>query len=94
MLNRIWNFCCSLKLAIYLASATTLLLMGGSLLVPANRHIFGAMDQMTLGEWFIQIAANQPQKTWWLYLAALTMVLFGLNTLCCFFDWLWNLRAR
>ena len=94
MLNRIWTFCCSLKLAIYLASATTLLLMGGSLLVPANRLIFGAMDQMTLGDWFMRIAANQPLKTWWFYLGALTMILFGLNTLCCFFDWLWNLRAR
>ena len=94
MLKRIWDTCCSLKLAIYLASATTLLLMGGSLLVPSNGRIFGGMDQIILGDWFSQIAANNPQKTWWLALASITMILFGLNTLCCFIDWLWNIRAR
>lgn len=34
------------------------------------------------------------KKTWWLYLAALTMLLFGINTLCCFLDWLGNIRSR
>ena len=80
MLKRIWYFCCSLKLAIYLASAITLLLMGGSLLIPYHGRIFGPMDRMTAGDWLQQIAASNFDKTWWFYLAAILMVLFGLNT--------------
>lgn len=94
MLRSIWNLCCSLKLAIYLASAATLLLMGGSLLIPFNSRIFGSMDQLPLGAWLSQVAVAAPGKTWWLYLAALIMILFGFNTLCCFCDWLWHIRAR
>ncbi len=94
MLRRIWALCCSLKLAIYLASAATLLLMGGSLLIPFHATIFGSMDRLTLGNWLQQVAAASLGKTWWFYLAALLMVLFGLNTLCCFLDWLSNLRSR
>ncbi len=94
MLQRLWETCCSLKLAIYLASAATLLLMGGSLLIPFNAPIFGSMDQLTLGTWLNQIAVNSPKQTWWFYLAAGLMLLFGLNTLCCFIDWLRNIRAR
>ncbi len=94
MLKSIWNFCCSLKLAIYLASAATLLYMGGSVIMPANSAIFGRMDQMPLSDWMSQIAAHYPQKTWWFYLAGIIMILFGINTLCCFLDWLLNIRAR
>ena len=43
--NRIWKLLCSLKLAIVLASAATLLIMGGSLLMPFNPRIFAGMDQ-------------------------------------------------
>ncbi len=94
MLKRLWETCCSLKLAIYLASAATLLLMGGSLLIPFNAHVFGSMDRLALGTWLDQFAANSLEKTWWFYLAAVIMLLFGLNTLCCFIDWLVNIRAR
>ena len=94
MWKTIWEFCCSLKLAIYLASAATLLLMGGSLLIPFNAPIFGPMDSLALGAWLTRVAADSLAKTWWFYLAAALLLLFGLNTLCCFIDWLWHIRAR
>ncbi len=94
MLKQIWELCCSLKLAIYLASAATLLLMGGSLLIPFNPAIFGTMDQMELGRWMSKIASMNLQKTWWFYLVAILLILFGLNTLCCFIDWFRQLRSR
>lgn len=94
MLKKTWNLCCSLKLAIYLASAVTLLLMGGSLLIPYNNRIFGPMDRMAIGDWMPQIAAANLDKTWWFYLAAILMALLGVNTLCCFCDWLWQIRSR
>jgi cytochrome c biogenesis protein len=94
MMRRLWDYCCSLKLAIYLASAVTLLLMGGSLLIPSHGRIFGPMDQLPAGAWMKQIAAANLEKTWWFYLAAILIVLFGLNTLCCFIDWLFQFRSR
>lgn len=94
MLKKIWPFCCSLKLAIYLASAITLLLMGGSLKIPFDAAIYGSMDRLTTGDWLQQIAGNNLGKTWWFYLLAGLTVLLGLNTLCCFFDWLFQIGSR
>jgi len=94
MLRKFWNLCCSLKLAIYLASAITLLLMGGSLLIPFHSDIFGSMDQLPAGDWLQHVASSQTGKTWWFYLAAILTGLFGLNTLCCFLDWLMQFTTR
>ena len=93
MLRRIWSLLCSLKLAIYLASITTLLLMGGSLLVPFNPDTFGNMDQLPFGTWLTTTGRNLSM-TWWFWLAALFMILFGINTLCCFVDWLSHFNSR
>lgn len=94
MLRALWSLCCSLKMAIYMASACTLLLMGGSLLIPGQPLIFSGMDSQSLGHWFSTIAVEHLPQTWWLYLAGLVMVLFVLNTFCCFLDWLWQIRSR
>jgi cytochrome c biogenesis protein len=94
LLNRIWKLLCSLKLAIVLASAATLLIMGGSLLIPFNPRIFGHMDALALGDWLRTAGAAQPALTWWVFAAGALMLLLGLNTLCCFIDWARNLRAR
>lgn len=94
MLQKFWNLLCSLKLAIYLASISTLLLMGGSLYVPFNQRVFGNMDQLPFGEWLSSTAQNSLSLTWWFWLASLFMVLFGINTLCCFLDWLLHVKSR
>lgn len=92
--NRIWKFCCSLKLAIVLASAATLLVMGGSLVMPGNPQIFSGMDNFTFGAWLTGVGSRAPALTWWLPVAAVLLFLLWLNTLCCFIDWLASIRKR
>lgn len=94
MLQRIWNLLCSLKLAICLASIATLLLMGGSLLVPFNNQVFGNMDLVPFGQWLSGTAQGNLSLAWWFWLASLFMFLFGINTFCCFLDWLLHIRSR
>ncbi|HKJ05429.1 MAG TPA: cytochrome c biogenesis protein ResB [Geopsychrobacteraceae bacterium] len=94
MIKSIWNLLCSLKLAIYLASIATLLLMGGSLLVPFHHQVFGNMDQVPFGQWLAGSARNHLPQSWWFHLASLAMLLFGINTLCCFLDWLLHIKSR
>lgn len=94
LLNRTWKLLCSLKLAIVLASAATLLVMGGSLLIPFNPRIFGGMDQTVLADWLRTVGAARPDLSWWVFAAGALLLLLGVNTLCCFIDWLRNLRAR
>ena len=92
--QRLWSLGCSLKLAIYVASAATLLIMGGSLVMNAHPRVFGSMDHSTIGTWFAGAWQAAPHLTWWLPLTALCLAVFALNTLCCLLDWLWHLRAR
>ena len=92
--SKSWKLFCSLKLAIVLASAVTLLTVGGSLLIPFNPRIFAALDSMPLGLWLSQIATQAPRMTWWIPVGGILVVLLGVNTLCCFIDWLCHFRAR
>jgi len=94
ILARTWRLLCSLKLAIVLASAATLLTMGGSLVMHYNPRVFGSMDAMPLGEWLRSAGADNLKLAWWVHLAGILVLLLGLNTLCCFIDWARNLRGR
>jgi cytochrome c biogenesis protein len=92
--SKTWKLLCSLKLAIVLASVITLLTIGGSLLIPFNPKVFAGLDSMPLGSWVEEIAVRTPGMTWWIPVAGSLVVLLGVNTLCCFIDWLCHLRAR
>ncbi len=92
--SKTWKLLCSLKLAIVLASAATILSIGGSLLLPFNPRIFGGLDTMPLGLWLERVAAQSPGMTWWIPLGGILVSLLALNTLCCFIDWLCHFRAR
>ncbi|WP_020675952.1 cytochrome c biogenesis protein ResB [Geopsychrobacter electrodiphilus] len=89
-----WKLCCSLKLAIFLASLATFLLMGGSLLFPGHPEVFNSLDSMPLGKWLPLVASHTLSLSWWLYAFGMTTVLLALNTLCCFSDWLINIQTR
>ncbi|PLY00061.1 MAG: hypothetical protein C0624_12750 [Desulfuromonas sp.] len=93
-MQRIWNLLCSLKLAIVLASLATLSIMLGSLWMPGNMQLFGLLDTMPLGSWFSGPGAEQVGLSWWVYFASACIVAFGINTLCCFSDWLLHIKAR
>jgi len=94
MLSRIWNFCCSLKLAIVLASLATLLAIGGSLLMHFNPQVFAGLDSLSLAEWYRGFGSHALLLSSWLYLTGLLIALLGINTLCCFIDWLLHVRGR
>jgi cytochrome c biogenesis protein len=94
LFNKTWNLLCSLKLAIILASAATLVTIGGSLLVPSNPGILGVMDRMVLSKWLTTIGVKNPDLSWWVFAAVILILLLGINTLCCFADWLFHLRTR
>ena len=93
-LLKLWAFGCSLKLAIALASAATLLIMGGSLVMHYNPAIFAGMEQETMGRWLPQAWSRAPLLVTWLPLSGLCILLFAVNTLCCLLDWLSRFKAR
>ena len=93
-LRRLWKLCCSLKLAIVLASATTLVAMTGSLVLEDHPGVFRTMDRHILFDWLAGIGRQHPGLSVWVLLSGVLLVLLGLNTLCCFIDWLRHLRGR
>jgi hypothetical protein len=94
LLQRLWDIGCSLKLAIALASAATLLIMGGSLVMHFNPSIFAGMEQEIMAKWLPQAWNRAPLLVLWVPLSGLCVFLFGINTLSCLIDWLFKIKAR
>jgi hypothetical protein len=92
--SKAWKFLCSLKLAIVLASTATAVAVAGSLVMAAHPRIFGNMDQTVLGEWLAETGSGAAGLSWWVFLCGLLVLMLGLNTLCCFLDWLFRIRSR
>jgi len=90
---RIWKLLCSLKMTIVLASVAAFLTIGGSVLIPFN-PIFSTLDTMPLGQWITNVASQSFAVSWWIPVSGVLVVLLGINTLCCFIDWLLHIRAR
>lgn len=91
---RMWRFLCSLKLAIALASAATILIMGGSLVMHFNPAVFAGMEQEIMIRWLPHALERAPHLAFWVPLSGLCILLFGINTLCCLIDWLFKIKAR
>ena len=89
-----WKTLCSLKLAIVLASMTTLIVVIGSLNIPFNPRVFGSMDKLPLTQWFMQFGVKNPALSWWVPLAGILVFALGVNTTCCFIDWLIHIKSR
>jgi hypothetical protein len=94
MLQRIWKVLCSLKLTIVLASAATVLTIAGSIVMLRYPKTFGMIDEMTLGAWFSRFGSSNYALTGWFWIVCLLLILLGINTLCCFCDWLPKVRYR
>ena len=92
--SQVWKLLCSLKLTIILASLTTLLAIGGSLLMPFNPRVFGSLDSLPLSQWLERGLAQAPGLTWWIAVGGLLVTLLALNALFCFIDWCCHFRAR
>lgn len=93
-LMQLWRLGCSLKLAIALASTATLLIMGGSLVMHFNPAIFAGMEEAIMSDWLPQAWSRAPWLVFWVPLSGLSIVLFGINTLCCLIDWLLKFKSR
>ena len=94
MLKSIWRTCCSLKLAIILASIATLLGMGGSLVMHFNPAIFSGLDTTTLSEWTQRAGRDNLVLSWWFYATGILVIMLALNTACCFIDWFLSIKSR
>jgi cytochrome c biogenesis protein len=94
MLQRIWNLCCSLKLAIVLTSIATIIAIGGSLVMHFHPNLFGGLDALSLSAWHTGYGSKSLSLTAWFYLTGFLLALLGLNTGCCFIDWLFKIRVR
>ena len=92
--SRPWRLLCSLKLTIVLASAATLLVIGGSLVMPGHPELFSGMDGMPLGTWLSRVARRAPMLTWWVPAGAALLLLLAVNAFCCFIDWALVFRSR
>ena len=86
MLRRIWNLCCSLKLAIVLTSIATIVAIGGSLVMHFNPNLFGGLNALSLSAWHSGFGSTNVSLTAWFYLTGFLLALLGLNTGCCFID--------
>lgn len=91
---RLWALGCSLKLAIALASAATILIMAGSLVMHYNPLTFAGMEQDIMARWLPQAWAQAPLLVSWIPLSGLLVLLLAVNTLCCLIDWLTRFKAR
>jgi cytochrome c biogenesis protein len=94
MLHRIWHLCCSLKLAIILTSIATVIAIGGSLVMHFNPQLFGRLDALSFSAWHTGYGSKSVAFTAWFYLTGFFLVLLGINTGCCFIDWLFRIRVR
>ncbi len=92
--QRLWALGCSLKLAIALASAATVLIMVGSLIMHYNPAIFGGMEQQVMGRWLPDAWDRAPLLVSWVPLSGICIMLFAINTLCCTLDWLLKIKVR
>ncbi len=52
------------------------------------------MDKMALMQWYLSEGLRGPELSWWVGLTGVLILLFALNTLCCFIDWIFRFRAR
>jgi len=93
-MQRFWKLLCSLKLAIYLGCAATAVTMVGSLVLLYHPEIFGSMDRMALMQWYEAEGSRDPLLSCWVVATGILILLFALNTLCCFIDWLRRFKAR
>ena len=92
--SKAWKLLCSLKLTIVLAAITTLLAIGGSILIPFYPRIFGGLDSTPLGPWLERWLVQAPGMTWWIAVGGILVSLLAMNTLCCLIDWCFYFRAR
>jgi len=77
------NFFLSLKTTVWLLLSLIVLFFVGSYLMPANRGVFGPMNDMLLFDWMSEVALPNPGQTWWFFACLALLLLLTINTLVC-----------
>lgn len=77
------NFFLSLKTAVWTLFILVCLFFIGSALMPADRRLFGLMNEDLLLRWAIGPALERPWQTWWFFASVAGLVLLTINTLVC-----------
>ena len=93
--NRIWKFLAGVNLTLWLLWASIALFVTGGLYVKSSKAVFDPLNRMLLEDWLREWGTGNLDKTWWLLLLALVLLLLGVNTACCILDRLayhWNRR--
>ncbi len=77
------NFFLSLKTTVWTLFILVCLFFIGSALMPADRALFGLMNEDLLLRWALGSALGRPLQTWWFFAALAGLVILTLNTLVC-----------
>jgi hypothetical protein len=77
------NFFLSLKTTVWTLFVLVCLFFVGSALMPADRGLFGLMNEDLLLRWTIGPALASPLQTWWFFASLAGLVILTINTLVC-----------
>jgi hypothetical protein len=77
------NFFLSLKTAVWTLFILVCLFFIGSALMPADRSLFGLMNEDLLLRWTMGPALDRPGQTWWFFASLAGLALLTANTLVC-----------
>ncbi len=80
------NFFLSLKTTVWVLFVLVCLFLAGAFLMPANREVFGSMNDGLLLAWAAEIAAVHPWQTWWLFASVAGLAVLTANTIVCSFE--------
>jgi hypothetical protein len=59
-----------------------------------NPRVFGTLDQQIISRWLALTGSGHNALSWWLPTSGILIYALGLNTLCCFIEWVRKFRAR
>jgi len=94
MLQRVWKFCGSVKVTVYLLMLVSFNLAIASFYVKFNPQIFKPLNNLLLQNWFRLYGQNNPDKIWWLWTMFSLLIALGFNTGICTLDRIQNLLAK
>jgi hypothetical protein len=77
------NFFLSLKTAVWTLFILVCLFFIGSAMMPADRGLFGLMNEDLLLRWAFGPALRSPLQTWWFFASLFGLALLTTNTLVC-----------
>lgn len=77
------EFFLSLRTTVWTLLALICLFFAGAAVMPANRDVFGPMNELLLFRWMTTVARERPWLTWWFFAALVLLALLAVNTIVC-----------